>query len=66
MHCLLIYIEWEFFISPIFGAILALIVALLEPVFIKDDDSSFKERFHKYGKLFILITMILTVFNKML
>jgi hypothetical protein len=66
MYSLFIYIEWEFFISPIFGILLALVFALLEPVFFENDYSSFKERFQKHGKILILITLILTAMNKMM
>lgn len=66
MYSLLIYIEWEFFISPIFGAILALVFALLEPIFYENDSSSFKERFYKHCKILILITMVLTAMNKVM
>ena len=66
MHSLLIYIEWGFFISPIFAIILALVFALLEPIFNKNDYSSFKERFQKHGKILVLISMILIALNKML
>lgn len=59
------YIEWEFFISPIFGVLLSLLFALLEPIFVSTD-TTFKHRFYYYGKVFIFISLLLTFLNKVM
>ncbi|PKH52885.1 hypothetical protein CXF68_20240 [Tenacibaculum sp. Bg11-29] len=64
------YIEWEFFISPIFGALFALVSSLISAALIKDEYGSsfkvlFKTRFKEHGTIIVLITSILTAINKL-